>query len=119
MLGDIVITALERELESLRGRKSQMEHTFLTHPMEELEKLNDQLKDVIVKHGVHSLQAQQFMRDNLKLQKDIQRRIQAQAKKGAMGKAMEDLASIENNIKTLEDELCIRKMLNKRSFSRA
>jgi hypothetical protein len=119
MFTDIVMTAMEKERDSLQEQKKDLEHIYLTKTMEELDKLNDQLKEVIKKYGIHSLEAQQFMRENMKLTKDIQRRIQAQDKKGAIGKAMEDIAEIENNLKRIEDEICIRKMLNQQSFSRA
>lgn len=116
ILEDIVEIALQEKIHHLLSEKAQLEQTYLTKPMEEEAALNEKLKDICAQYGTYSAEAQQFFRENVKLSRDITRRILLQSKKGAIGMALERIAQIENHIHTLEDELCIRRSLQNKKF---
>lgn len=119
LLDDIVLSAFTTKKEELEDEKKQLERTYQSKPAEELVVLNGKLQELIDKYGVHSIQAQTFLYGNMKSFTDIQRRIKAQSIKGAVGKALERIAAIENDLLTLEDETNIRKQLNQKSFGMA
>ena len=119
LLEDIVLAAFNTKKEEIENEKKQLERTYLSKPAEELVILNNQLQELIEKHGIHSIQAQQYLYANIKSFTDIQRRIKAQSIKGAVGKALERIAAIDNDLISLEDETSIRKQLNQKSFGMA
>ena len=77
LLTDIVIESFNHMIELLKDEKAQLERTYLSKPAEELASLNKSLQEKIEQFGVHSIQAQQFLYDNIKSFTDIQRRIKA------------------------------------------
>ncbi len=114
---DIVLLAYNEKIQNLKLEKEKLEHTYLSKPLQEMDELTKELQEVISKYGTFSIQAQEFYRKSLGPMREIQQRIKAQDKPGAVGKAMERLAEIETALQSLETEKSIRIHLMEKKFS--